>query len=245
MKKRFISLFLAAYCCLCLTACGGSGAPAGEQADSSAGSSAASDAVTAEDVSEPAAPDGAEGGSSAAEAAETAAVTYDYEVLEDGTANIYGYLADPVPDTLEIPAEIDGHKVTSIERLFTNEDEIRKVILPESLTVIGQESFLFAASVEEVEIRGTVTKLGPNAFFGCDALKSLAFKEGLTELADPSIYQCKSLEALHLPASLTYTEEEFTYKIDYFSSPGLTIYTPAGSAAEAFAKAQGLNVVND
>lgn len=184
-------------------------------------------------------------GARGAEAAETAAVTYDYEVLEDGTANIYGYLADPVPDTLEIPAEIDGHKVTSIERLFTNEDEIRKVILPESLTVIGEKSFLFAASVEEIEIKGQVTRVGSKAFYGCDALKSLAFKEGLTELADTSIFLCKGLEELHLPASLTYTEDEFMYKIDYASPENLTIYTPAGSAAEAFAKAQGLNVVND
>lgn len=155
-----------------------------------------------------------------------------YKELEDGTLSIYDYDAENVPETLKIPSEINGKSVTKLERMFSQEDKIKKVVIPESVRVIGDDTFLLSSSIEFVEIEGMIEAVGENAFFCCEKLNKLCFKEGLKKIDVSGIEGCPLLKEVHLPRSLEEIEGWSFRKCD----PDLVIYAPAGSYAEEYAK---------
>ena len=76
-----------------------------------------------------------------AEEAETL-VTGDFEyiLLEDGTAQTKKYTG--MAETLDIPAELDGHAVTSIGMsAFANCSALTSLTIPASVTEIGRRAF--------------------------------------------------------------------------------------------------------
>lgn len=165
-------------------------------------------------------------------------IVYSYEELDDGTISVYLYETDTPPEVFEVPSEIDGKTVTAIERLFYQEDTVKKVILPETVTIIGKESFLLSTSIEEVEIKGVVEKVGTQAFMQCEKLKSITFKEGLKEMEPYGVYLCPNLVEAHMPGSV----EEIYEKSNLTAcSENLTIYAPAGSIFEDLANEVGIN----
>ena len=96
---------------------------------------------------------------------------YLYEELEDGTLRITAYQPDSpllTGATLEVPAEIDGKKVTVIgEECFADEEvfESGEVIisLPEGITTI--EAHVLNRWVRKIEIPDSVTEIEEEAFF--------------------------------------------------------------------------------
>jgi hypothetical protein len=96
---------------------------------------------------------------------------YEYEILDDGTAEITGYSGD-VTD-LEIPSSIDDYTVTRIGKdAFSCCNSITSVTIPDSVTSIGDSAF-FYSSLTSVAISNRVTSIGEWAFCGCDSLTSI------------------------------------------------------------------------
>lgn len=68
---------------------------------------------------------------------------YEYILLEDGSAEIAGYSGSA--EDLEVPAELDGHPVTSIgDGAFYYCDSLTSVTIPDGVTSIGEGAFAFA-----------------------------------------------------------------------------------------------------
>lgn len=159
-------------------------------------------------------------------------INWSYEELEDGTLSIYAYDAENVPETIEIPSEINGKMVTKLEGVFSQEDRVKRVVIPESVTIIGSDTFLLSSSIEEVDIEGNIESVGENAFFCCEKLNKLYFNEGLKKIYTCGIEGCPSLKEVHLPNTLEEIERWSFRKC----SPDLVIYAPAGSYVEEYAK---------
>lgn len=96
---------------------------------------------------------------------------YEYTVKEDGTAEIVK--ADPNCKDKQIPAELDGHPVTSIGvTAFSQCNKLTDVIIPEGVTSIGPGAFIFCAKLKSVSIPDSVTLIDNCAFACCTALTS-------------------------------------------------------------------------
>lgn len=118
---------------------------------------------------------------------------------------------------------------------FTNLLALKSIDL-QNLERLGNQAFEGAGLVE-VTVPGTVKKVEFQAFNLMPNLEKVTVEEGVEELEKYS-FQSYKFKEIHLPASLT--------KIDDFAisgnKGGLTIYAPAGSYAEKWAKSKGFTV---
>ena len=81
-----------------------------------------------------------------------------------------------------------------------------KVVLPESLVLIGDNAFACCSSLEEVTIPSNVLEIGEIAFYGCTKLKRVFFKNvKLLKVGTNAFGWCHNLE----PKCKTEIEEQF------------------------------------
>lgn len=79
---------------------------------------------------------------------------------------------------------------------------IKKIILPEGLSEIGEGAFKDYFSLEEVVLPSSLTKIGDYAFAGCTALTEIKLPESLETIDVASFSDCTSLQKVVLPSSL-------------------------------------------
>ena len=221
MKKKFLMVILAASM-ISLSACGGSEKNADNSSNEVSSEGKAEDSVDDSDETE-----------ESEEADTSSGIEFNYEELSDGTLSIWFFEADESHKTIKIPEEIDGKKVSEIgDSLFEGNEDVEKVILPESITTILPDAFRFATSLKELEINGAVESVGVKAIYGCNELKTLKFPEGLKTLSSVSIAYCEKLADIYLPSTVESVESDnFTLCAD-----PLTIHVPAGSTTETVVK---------
>lgn len=80
---------------------------------------------------------------------------------------------------------------------------LKRVVLPEGMTIVEANTFFGCASLQEVILPTTITKIDYSAFEECTALKSISIPEGVTTLGSASFQSCTSLEDVNLPSTLT------------------------------------------
>jgi len=154
-----------------------------------------------------------------------------------------------------------GNSVESIEDYaFCNCWELTSINLPDSICEIGEMVFaatkmaevhipsglnelkyatLSNGKLEEITVPNNIKKIGEQVF-ECDRnLKKAVIENGVEEIGYNAFVDCDSLEELHIPASVT------TFGEDRIVDPNdnLTIYAPAGSAAETYANDNDINFV--
>ena len=103
---------------------------------------------------------------------------YDYDVLDDGTAEITGYTGEG--GDITIPSTLGGYTVTSIGIIAFGFTELTSVTIPDSVTSIGVQAFSYCSELTSVTIPDSVTSIGDNAFYGCTGLTSIKVAEGNT-----------------------------------------------------------------
>ena len=111
---------------------------------------------------------------------------------------------------LNIPKKIDGHLVTQINRIYDanfsfspNCMYINKIIIPDTVTLIGSCAFENCTSLSEIEIPSSVTSIGHEAFCGCESLTKISIPDSVTTIEDYTFSSCSSLEEIVIPNSIT------------------------------------------
>lgn len=84
---------------------------------------------------------------------------------------------------------------------FSGCSNLRNIILPDSLTLIGYQSFMNCSSLEMMTIPNTVTTIGTSAFSGCTSLRECNVPNGITSL-DNVFQGCRSLVSIKIPNSV-------------------------------------------
>ncbi len=80
---------------------------------------------------------------------------------------------------------------------------IKKVVIEEGVTKIGDSAFQHCTNMQSVEIADTVTKIGRFAFDSCRSLQSVTIPEGVTEIRNHTFWSCYSLTTITIPDSVT------------------------------------------
>lgn len=106
---------------------------------------------------------------------------YRYDVYKDRIV-LTKYLGESA--VVEIPAEIDGLKVTEIGKdAFLFCDELKSVTLPDGIEKIGESAFGKCKSLTKIEIPESVTAIGKFAFYDCTELAEISMPEN-AEIGD-------------------------------------------------------------
>ena len=94
--------------------------------------------------------------------------------------------------------------VTSIgDSAFYGCDSLSKIVIPSSVTSIGDRAFSWCPSLSEIVIPSSVTSIGDSTFYGCDSLSKIVIPSSVTSIGDSAFYGCRSLSEIVIPSSVT------------------------------------------
>ena len=115
-----------------------------------------------------------------------------WNLSEDGTLTISG--------TGDIPGSGDAP-------WFSRSYEIKKVIIKDGVTNIGNKAFFDYPALTSVEIPNSVTSIGESAFFFFFLLTSVTIGNSLIRIGKRAFDTCTALLSVEFPNSLTNIEE--------------------------------------
>ena len=194
-----------------------------------------------------------------------------YTLLPDNTLRLDFY--DGNDSVIEIPSVIKGKTVTEIgygtftnrkrisdkKRLNAKQSDVRshikKIIIPEGVQTIGEESFS-ECSVQSVIMSDTVTEIRGKAFENCKELKEIKFSSNLKvigpaafsgmheievwnlpdglERIEDAAFLYSSMSEIHIPESVSFIGKGILY--NWGNGTDIIIFGKAGSKAEQYAK---------
>lgn len=138
---------------------------------------------------------------------------YEFDSFENGYAII---LCNSRSETITFPDKHQGKPVVKI----------------------GSLVFGFYNSVRILQIPDSVTLINHSAFYGVDSLEECYAGTGVREIGEAAFCDCVNLSRLELPDSVTFID-----KTAFKGCEKLTIYCPADSYAEQFARENGIPFV--
>ena len=74
--------------------------------------------------------------------------------------------------------------------LFLNGVEIKDLVIPNSVTSIGDNLFRYCTGLTSVTIPNSVTSIGQFAFLGCTGLTTITIPNSVTRIGDQAFYNC-------------------------------------------------------
>jgi hypothetical protein len=125
-------------------------------------------------------------------------------IIENGGATI---TASTATGAVTIPSVLGGYAVKKVGGNYipifdyTN-TSVTSVVIPNSVTSIGVESFRYCAATS-ISIPNSVTSIGDYAFSYCTALTSISIPNSVTSIPNGAFYGCTSLASITIPNSVT------------------------------------------
>ena len=99
----------------------------------------------------------------------------------------------------------------------------QNTIIPNSVTSIGDDTFMNCTSLTSIEIPNSITSIGKRAFSGCEKLTSIEIPNSVTRIGNYAFYRCDSLTKITCLATTPPTIESTTFSI--YSAD---LYVPSG-----------------
>ena len=104
-------------------------------------------------------------------------------------------------EELVLPPNYNGEGYTIYRNAFKDNGTLRRVVVGEGATSIGDEAFYNCIALTNVTISANVESVGASAFSGCSSLKTVAFdeKSKLSDIGKSSFTGCASLVDIVIP----------------------------------------------
>ena len=83
--------------------------------------------------------------------------------------------------------------------LYLNGELVTDLVIPDSVTSIGNYAFVGCTSLTSITIPNTVTNIGNCAFRGCTNLTSISIPNSVTNIGDYAFYNCANLTSITIP----------------------------------------------
>ena len=99
----------------------------------------------------------------------------------------------------EVPNDLNGS-----QSQFRGCVKLTRIDVPEGVVRIPDLMFMFADSIEEINLPSTLKVIGANAFKGCTGIEALDLPDGLERVENSAFNGMTSLKRIDLPDSVTY-----------------------------------------
>ena len=151
-----------------------------------------------------------------------------YYTVNNGKAyDVYLYSGTP-GTTLTVPSTLDGYPVVGIrgaqtsvatgtsngKNILNNNSynyTIRHVVIPETVTSIGANTFSNFCGLEEINIPDEVTTIGGYAFYNCNnASNEIIIPDKTISVGQYAFYQCHNVSGINIGDGLT-SIESYTF----------------------------------
>ena len=162
----------------------------------------------------------------------------EWKLSDDGTLTISG--TGDMPDYGDVgPYKARTFKIAP---WFSQKNKIKKVVIEDGVTSIGNEAFYECDSITSITIPNSVTSIGVAAFDDCSSLTSITIPNSVTSIGKDAFYYCKGLASITIPNSVKSIENStFQYCIGLAS---ITIPNSVTSIGEhAFYGCMGLTSI--
>ncbi len=105
--------------------------------------------------------------------------------------------------TLDIAAKYPGVTFTKIsDGVFKDRQDIRRVILPDSVRVIGKSAFSGCSQLKEINMPADLQEIGELAFKNCIQLERVTLSAGVQQINRFVFDGCSSLSSVTVPGTL-------------------------------------------
>ena len=87
--------------------------------------------------------------------------------------------------------------------LYIEGSEVTELVIPNSVTSIGDNAFYKCSGLTSVSIPNSVTSIGDDAFKGCTGLTSIEIPNSVTSIGEVAFYGCSGLTSVTIGNSVT------------------------------------------
>ena len=106
---------------------------------------------------------------------------FSVEIIDNDTCQIKRYIGNYLDNRREIviPERISGRKVVaSCRKAFINQKFVRSIVIPRTITEIGDSAFMECSNLRSVILHDGITKIDDWAFFECKNIETMNFGVG-------------------------------------------------------------------
>ena len=132
-------------------------------------------------------------------------LTADGTLTISGTGAMKDYSYDsPACDNSNIKKVVIEDGVTSIgDSAFSDCRSLTDITIPGSVTSIGNGAFSGCSSLTDITIPSSVTSIGNGAFSGCSSLTDITIPSSVTSIGESAFESCTDLTSITIPKSVT------------------------------------------
>ena len=99
--------------------------------------------------------------------------------------------------------DLSSNPLNYAHHLYMNGEEVKDLIIPNTVTNICSYSFYGCSGLTSVTIPSSVTTIGGYAFRNCSGLTSVTIPNSVTSIGDYAFEECSSLTSVTIPNSVT------------------------------------------
>ena len=129
-------------------------------------------------------------------------------IIGDGVSTLLGFDFGSYSKPLNV---VIGTGITSINNEFAHCTGLTNIIIPDSVTSVGDYAFSSCSSLTSITIPNKVASIGERTFDYCTSLTSITIPDSVTSIGDYAFHGCSSLKSITIPDSVTSIGESTFY----------------------------------